>query len=115
MFRCEILFNLDDPKDDPKELRLTVKGRNAVRVERDLFQQFESSGPWQLAMAYGHMDIVNASSGSVVLQLRPLIGHSVQTLLHAKKNNKLLVVEIIFGMLKNINIADKIDKTTNGN
>lgn len=43
MFRCEILFNLDDPKDDPKELRLTAKGRNAVRVERDLFQQFESS------------------------------------------------------------------------
>lgn len=62
-------------------------------------------------MAYGHMDIVNVSSGSVVLQLRPLIGHSVQTLLNAKKNNKLLVVEIIFGMLKNINIADKIDKT----
>lgn len=45
MFKCEILFNLDDPKDDPIELRLTVKGRNAVRVERDLFQQFESSGP----------------------------------------------------------------------
>lgn len=62
-------------------------------------------------MAYGHMDIVNVSSGSVVLQLRPLSGHSVQTLLNAKKNNKLLLVEIIFRMLKNINIADKIDKT----
>lgn len=109
MFRCEILFDLDDPKDDPKELRLTAKGRNAVRVERDLFQQFESSGPWQLAMAYGHMDIVNASSGSVVLQLRPLTDRAVKTLLDAKKNNNL--VEIIFGMLKNINIADKMDKT----
>lgn len=55
MFKCEILFNLDDPKDDPIELRLTVKGRNAERVERDLFKQFESSdpGPWQLTMAYG--------------------------------------------------------------
>lgn len=100
---------LDDLKDDPIELRLTVKGRNAERVERDLFQQFESSGPWQLAMAYGHMDIESVSCGSVVLQLRPLTDHAVKTLLNAKKNNKL--VEIIFGMLKNIKIADKMDKT----
>lgn len=46
MFRCEILFNLDDPKDDPIELRLTVKGRNAERVERDLFL-------WTLAVSHG--------------------------------------------------------------
>lgn len=109
--RCEILFILDDPKDDPIDLRLTVKGCNAERVERDLFQQLESSatGPWQLTMAYGQMNIENVSCGSVVLQLRPLTDHAVKTLINAKKNNKL--VDIIFGMLKNIKIADKMDKT----
>lgn len=106
-----MLFVLDDPKDDPIELRLTVKGRNAEGVERDLLQQLESSAPkpWQLTMAYGHMDIENVSCGSVVLQLRPLTDQAVKTLLNAKKNNKL--VDIIFGMLKNIKIADKIDGT----
>lgn len=37
MFRCEILFNLDDLKDDLKELWLIVKGCNVVCVEWDLF------------------------------------------------------------------------------
>lgn len=80
---------------------MAVKGRNADRVERDLYQQFKSSAsePWQLTMAYGHMNIENVSCGSVVLQLRPLTDRAVKTLLDAKKNNNL--VEIIFGMLKN--------------
>lgn len=56
-----------------------------------------------------NMDIENVSSGSVVLQLRPLTDRAVKTSLDAKKNNNL--VEIIFGMLKNINVADKMDKT----
>lgn len=109
--RCKVLLILDDPKDDPIELRLTIKGRNAECMERDLFKQLESydPGPWQLTMVYGHMDIENVSCGSVVLQLRPLTDHAIKTLLDAKKNNNL--VEIVFGMLKNINIADKMDKT----
>lgn len=111
--RCEILFILENPKDDHIELRLKVEGYNAdyKRVERDLFQQLKSSvpGPWQLTMAYGHMNIENVSCGSVVLQLRPLTDQAVKTLLNAKKNNNL--VDIIFGMLKNIKIADKIDGT----
>lgn len=80
-------------------------------MERDLFKHFESSdpGPWQSTMVYGHMDIENVFSGSVVLQLRPLTDHAVKTLLDAKKNNKL--VDIIFGMLKKINIADKMDES----
>lgn len=41
--RCELLFISDDPKDNQIELRITVKGRNAERIERDLFQQLESS------------------------------------------------------------------------
>lgn len=56
-----------------------------------------------------NMDIENVSSGSVVLQLRPLTDRAVKTSLDAKKKNNL--VEIIFGMLKNIDIADKMDKT----
>lgn len=100
--RCNVLFFLDDPKDDPIELRLTVIGRATERMERDLFKQLESSdpGPWQLTIAYGHMDIENVSCGSVVLQLRPLTDHAVKTLLNARENN--ILVDIIFGMLKNI-------------
>lgn len=109
ILKCKVLFILDDPKDDPIKMRLTVKGRNAERLERDLFKQFESSDPGQLSTAYGHMVIENVSSGSVVLQLRPLTDQAVKTLLSAKNNNKL--VDIIFGMLKNLNISDKMDKT----
>lgn len=109
--RCELLFISDDPKDDQIELRITVKGRNAERIERDLFQQLESSasGLWQLFMAYGKMIIEKVSHGSLVLQLRPLTDQAVKTLLNAKENNKL--VDIIFGMLNNIKFADKIDGT----
>lgn len=109
--RCEWLFISDDPKDDQIELRITVKGRNAERIERDLFQQLESSasGLWQLFMAYGQMIIEKVSHGSLVLQLRPLTDQAVKTLLNAKENNKL--VDIIFGMLNNIKFADKIDGT----
>lgn len=109
--RCELLFISDDPKDDQIELRITVKGRNAERIERDLFQQLESSasGLWQLFMAYGQMIIEKVSHGSLVLQLRPLTDQAVKTLLNAKENNKL--VDIIFGMLNNIKFADKIDGT----
>lgn len=109
--RCELLFISDDPKDNQIELRITVKGRNAERIERDLFQQLESSasGLWQLFMAYGQMIIEKVSHGSLVLQLRPLTDQAVKTLLNAKENNKL--VDIIFGMLQNIKIADKIDGT----
>lgn len=109
--RCELLFISDDPKDNQIELRITVKGRNAERIERDLFQQLESSvsGLWQLFMAYGQMIIEKVLRGSLVLQLRPLTDQAVKTLLNAKENNKL--VDIIFGMLQNIKIADKIDGT----
>lgn len=109
--RCELLFISDDPKDDQIELRITVKGRNAERIERDLFQQLESSasGLWQLFMAYGQMIIEKVSHGSLVLQLRPLTDQAVKTLLNAKENNKL--VDMIFGMLNNIKFADKIDGT----
>lgn len=109
--RCELLFISDDPKDDQIELRITVKGRNAERIERDLFQQLESSasGLWQLFMTYGQMIIEKVSHGSLVLQLRPLTDQAVKTLLNAKENNKL--VDIIFGMLNNIKFADKIDGT----
>lgn len=109
--RCELLFISDDPKDNQIELRITVKGRNAERIERDLFQQLESSasGLWQLFMAYGQMIIEKVLRGSLVLQLRPLTDQAVKTLLNAQENNKL--VDIIFGMLQNIKIADKIDGT----
>lgn len=109
--RCELLFISDDPKDDQIELQIKVKGRNAEQIERDLFQQLESSAPglWQLIMANGQMNIEKVSRGSLNLQLRPLTDQAVKTLLNAKENNKL--VYIIFGMLKNIKIADKIDGT----
>lgn len=106
-----MLFISDDPKDDQIELRITVKGRNAELIERDLFQQLESSasGLWRLFMAYGQMIIEKVLRGSLVLQLRPLTDQAVKTLLNAKENNKL--VDIIFRMLKNITIAEKIDGT----
>lgn len=90
-------------------MRITLTGENAKQTEEDLYQQLKSpaSELWELTMAHGHMNIENVDSGSVVLRLRPLTDQAVQTLLNAKKNNKLF--DMIFGMLKNINIADKMN------
>lgn len=92
-------------------MRMTFRGDDAKRTEEDLYQELKSpvSGLLGLTMALGHMDIENVDSGSVVLRLRPLTDQAVQTLLNAKKNNKL--IDMIIGMLKNINIADKINDT----
>lgn len=59
-------------------------------------------------MVYGYMDIENVFCGFVVFQLRFLIDNVVKILFDVKKNNNL--VEIVFGMLKNIKIVDKMDK-----
>lgn len=92
-------------------MRMTFRGDDAKRTEEDLYQELKSpaSELFGLTMALGHMDIENVDSGSVVLRLRPLTDQAVQTLLNAKKNNKL--IDMIIGMLKNINIADKINDT----
>lgn len=89
------------------ELRMTFSD-NAKRKEGDLYKELKSpdSELLRLTMAHGHMNIENVDSGSVVLRLRPLTDQAVQTLLNAKENNKLF--DMIIGMLKNINIADKM-------
>lgn len=91
-------------------MRMTFSD-NDKQTEEDLYQNLKSpaSELWGLTMAHGQMNIENVDSGSVVLRLRPLTDQAVQTLLNAKKNNKL--IGMIIGMLKNINIADKLNET----
>lgn len=105
------VFLLDNPKNESIKVQLKVKSPNAEKLEQDLFHRLERSAPvpFELTMAHGLMDIENMFCGSVVLQLRPLTDQAVQTLLNAKKNNKLF--DIVFGMLKHVNIADKMSDT----
>lgn len=90
---------------------MTFRGDNAKQTEKDLYQNLDSpaSELCGLTVANVHMNIENVDSGSVVLRLRPLTDQAVQTLLNARENNKL--VDMIIGMLKNINIADKMNET----
>lgn len=86
-------------------VRMKVDGPVGTQVEHDLYQHINSSDPRILedTISHGQMDIMNVSLGSVVLQLRPLTDQAVETLLNAKDNNRL--IEMIFGMLKKVNIA----------
>lgn len=54
----------------------------------------------QEAICYGQMDIVNVSTGSVVILLKPHTDQANQTLLYAKDNMR--IVQMIIGMLGKI-------------
>lgn len=84
---------------------MAVDGRSGARVEQAIYQHINSSATSiaEETISHGQMDIESVSSGSVVLQLRPITDQAVQTLLNATKNNKLL--EMIRGILDNANIA----------
>lgn len=91
-------------------MRLSVGGRTGPQVEQAL-QDSHSSGTEILeeAILHGVVDIRGVSSGSIVLQLRPVTDQAVQTLLNVRENNRL--VEMIVGMLKKVNIASMMDGT----
>lgn len=91
-------------------MRLSVGGRTGPQVEQVL-QDSHSSGTEILeeAILHGVVDIRGVSSGSIVLQLRPVTDQAVQTLLNVRDNNRL--VEMIVGMLKKVNIASMMDGT----
>lgn len=78
------------------------------QVDEDLYRDFHSAKTeiMEEAIVYGQMTLEDITPGSVTLQLRPMTDHATQFLLKAKKNNRLL--EMIFGMLKRINISDKM-------
>lgn len=91
-------------------MRLSVGGHTGTQVEQAL-QDSHSSGTEILeeAILHGEVDIWDVSSGSIVLQLRPVTDQAVQTLLNVRDNNRL--VEMIVGMLKKVNIASMMDGT----
>ncbi|XP_062571659.1 uncharacterized protein LOC134233692 [Saccostrea cucullata] len=85
-------------------LRLAVEGATGGQVEQALLQQVLSTDTAILeeAITHGQMDIEDVSSGSVVIQLRPVTDQAVQTLLNARENNRL--VELVLGMIKRVNV-----------
>lgn len=97
----------DDVQNDSVDVRLSVTA--SPQVEQALYQRFQSTETEILeeAISLGQMDLYDISSGSVVLQLRPVTDQATQTLLNAKENNHLL--EMIFGMLKRVNISQMMD------
>ncbi|XP_062606355.1 uncharacterized protein LOC134268179, partial [Saccostrea cucullata] len=85
-------------------VKLTVEGSKGRQVEQALHQQVLSTdtGIIEEAATYGQMTIEDVSTGSVVIQLRPITDQAVRTLLNARENNRL--VEFILGMIKRVNI-----------
>ncbi|XP_061164251.1 uncharacterized protein LOC133173280 [Saccostrea echinata] len=85
-------------------IRLAMEGATGSQVEQALHQQILSSETRILeeAITHGQMNIEDVSSGSVVIQLRPVTDQAVQTLLNARENNRL--VELILGMIKRVNV-----------
>nr|XP_034318199.1 sacsin-like isoform X8 [Crassostrea gigas] len=100
----------DDVGNGNINMRLSVGGRTGPQVEQVL-QDSHSSGTEILeeAILHGVVDIRGVSSGSILLQLRPVTDQAVQTLLNVRDNNRL--VEMIVGMLKKVNIASMMDGT----
>lgn len=88
---------------------MTVQGSSGAVVEKDLYQRIIDSGtgPLEQTIWNANMEIEDFSFGSLVFQLRPVTDHAVQKLLDAKNNNNLL--EMIYEILKKINITDIID------
>ncbi|XP_078324280.1 uncharacterized protein LOC111123198 isoform X2 [Crassostrea virginica] len=97
----------DDVRNDSVDIRLSVTA--SPQMEQALYTRLQSTETEILeeAISLGQMDLYDISSGSVVLQLRPLTDQATQTLLNAKENNHLL--EMIFGMLKRVNISQMMD------
>lgn len=88
---------------------MTVQGSSGAVVEKDLYQRIIDSGtgPLEQTIWNANMEIEDFSFGSLVFQLRQVTDHAVQKLLDAKNNNNLL--EMIYEILKKINITDIID------
>lgn len=87
------------------ELEIAASGSCGSEVENSLYRKFHSpdSQTLEQTVTYGQV-IEDVSHGSVIIQLRPITDHAVKKLLDAKNNNCLL--EMIFGMLLHVNIAN---------
>lgn len=92
-------------QNEPLQVRLAIPGRK--EIEQDLLQCISSCDAdiLEAAISRGHMDILEATEGSIVLQLRPVTDDAVQTLLNAQKNN--ILFEMISEMLEQI-VKDKV-------
>lgn len=100
-----ICILLDDVQNKSIELQITVDGACGAQVEHSLIHHINLSDPMILmqTLSHGQSVIGGVSSGSVIIQLRPITDQAVQNLLDAKNNNCL--IEMIFGMLLHINVA----------
>ena len=91
-----------------KSIEVKLKLLASPNVDEELHRDFHSAESEILdkAIICGQMILERISAGCVVLQLRPLTENATQLLLKAKENNRLF--EMIFEMLKQINIFDKM-------
>lgn len=100
----KLCFFIDGTRNLQIQLNLTVQGRDGAQIEH-VFNQFCKSRATAIGVetiSEGQMIFERADFGSIVIQLRPVTDHAVQTLLNAKENNKLL--KMIIGMLENVDI-----------
>lgn len=93
------------------QLKLSVEGPTGAPKEHVLFQSINSHDTEVRVETInkGQMIFERANSGSIIIQLRPVTDHAVQTLLKAKENNRLL--EIIIGMLENVKMDKMVHDT----
>lgn len=106
-FLCHLLklcFFIDGARNEQLQLNLTVQGRIGAQMEAVLYKRINSRATeiGVQTISEGEMIFEKADFGSIVIQLRPVTDHGVQTLLNAKENNKLL--EMIIGMLESVDI-----------
>lgn len=108
-----ICIFLDDVQNKSIELHIAVDGACGAQVEHNLNHHIHVSDPMILmqTVSHGQSVIEDVSSGSVIIQLRPITDQAIQNLLDAKNNNCL--IEMIFGMLLHINVANVMNTEEN--
>lgn len=97
------MFYLGDVQNLALDLKISIPG--CTQIEQSLIERFGSSNAdiSEAAISIGQMDSSRVTEGSVIIQLRPVTDDAAQTLLNAKKNNRL--IEMILEILTKVDIA----------
>lgn len=97
------MFYLGDVQNMALDLKISIPG--CTQIEQSLIESFGSSNAdiSEAAISIGQMDSSRVTEGSVIIQLRPVTDDAAQTLLNAKKNNRL--IEMILEILTKVDIA----------
>lgn len=97
------MFYLGDVQNLALDLKISIPG--CTQIEQSLIESFGSSNAdiSEAAISIGQMDSSRVTEGSVIIQLRPVTDDAAQTLLNAKKNNRL--IEMILEILTKVDIA----------